>query len=227
MKENKWKKLKKHNDLEQDKLQDENQSYIGKVVKILCVKNMSLLEIEIIRRDLIGMATEIQLVGESIENRLGKPTEFARNICNENKEMKRSEQIYLSMQQFGEIAIIMTLGFGYLAGMFFSSVPVSLILWIFLTTAIAIVYKWAVGNRFVFEKGAKKWGENIGYGTVVVLLVLLYWFLMKPYSAYMISGKILCGILLLGMGIYIIGKILFINYVEKTAEEYHRELDIK
>lgn len=66
MKENKWKKLKKHNDLEQDKLQDENQSYIGKVVKILCVKNMSLLEIEIIRRDLIGMATEIQLVGESI-----------------------------------------------------------------------------------------------------------------------------------------------------------------
>lgn len=35
MKENKWKKLKKHNDLEQDKLQDENQSYIGKVVKIL------------------------------------------------------------------------------------------------------------------------------------------------------------------------------------------------
>ena len=35
---NKWKKLKKHNDLEQDKLQDENQSYIGKVVKILCVK---------------------------------------------------------------------------------------------------------------------------------------------------------------------------------------------
>ena len=87
----------------------------------------------------------------------------------------------------------------------------------FCTIAIAIVYKWAVGNRFVFEKGAKKWGENIGYGTVVVLLVLLYWFLMKPYSAYMISGKILCGILLLGMGIYIIGKILFINYVGENS----------
>ena len=41
MKENKWIKLKKHNDLEQDKLQDENQSYIGKVVKILCVKHES------------------------------------------------------------------------------------------------------------------------------------------------------------------------------------------
>ncbi|MDO4469708.1 MAG: hypothetical protein Q4C84_07670 [Bacillota bacterium] len=65
MKENKWKKLKKHNDLEQDKLQGENQSYIGKVVKILCVKNMSLLEIEIIRRDLIGMATETQMVGRT------------------------------------------------------------------------------------------------------------------------------------------------------------------
>lgn len=227
MKENKWKKLKKHNDLEQDKLQDENQSYIGKVVKILCVKNMSLLEIEIIRRDLIGMATETQMVGESIEKRLGEPTEFARNICNENKEMKKSELLYLSMQQFGEIAVIMTLGFGYLAGMFFSSVPMSLIFWIFLTVAIAIVYKWAVGNRFVFEKGVKKWGENICSGVVVIALVLLYWFLMKPYSTYMISGKILWGILLLGIGTYIAGKILFINYVEKTAKEYHWELDIK
>ena len=65
MKENKWKKLKKHNDLEQDKLQDENQSYIGKVVKILCVKNMSLLEIEIIRRDLIGMAKYRKQVGKT------------------------------------------------------------------------------------------------------------------------------------------------------------------
>ncbi|MDO4469707.1 MAG: hypothetical protein Q4C84_07665 [Bacillota bacterium] len=84
-----------------------------------------------------------------------------------------------------------------------------------------------MGNRFVFEKGVRKWGENICYGVVVIALVLLYWFLMKPYSAYTISGKILWGILLLGIGTYIAGKILFINYVGKTAKEYHWELDIK
>lgn len=44
---------------------------------------------------------------------------FARSVCNENKEMKKSEQIYLGMQQFGEIVVLMALGLGYLTGMFF------------------------------------------------------------------------------------------------------------
>lgn len=150
--------------------------------------------------------------------------EFARSVCNENKEMKKSEQIYLGMQQFGEIVALMALGLGYLTGMFFSSIPVSLILWIFLTAVAAIFYKCVIGNRFAFEKGAKKWLENICYAAAVVFLVCLYWFVMKPYSTYILSGKVLWAIFALGVVAYLTGKILFINYVEKTAKEYYWEL---
>lgn len=53
---NKWKKLKKYNKEQIGKLKPENKKYIDNVIGYICCKGVGMLEGEVIRRDLIGIA---------------------------------------------------------------------------------------------------------------------------------------------------------------------------
>ena len=71
MKKDIWKQLKKQNDGRQLNLEVSDQKYIDKVTAYAVNQGVGKMEIEIIRKDLIGMGFEAKKEGELLEQRLG------------------------------------------------------------------------------------------------------------------------------------------------------------
>ena len=72
MKKNIWKELKKENDAKALNLEIEDQRYLDKVKSYAINQGVGMTEMEIIRKDLIGMAEESQKNGERLEKIFGR-----------------------------------------------------------------------------------------------------------------------------------------------------------
>ena len=79
MKKNIWKELKKENNAKALNLEIEDQKYSIN-------QGVGMTEMEIIRKDLIGMAEEAQKNGERLEKSLGDVKEFTENLVKEGRQ---------------------------------------------------------------------------------------------------------------------------------------------
>ena len=86
MKKNIWKELKKENDAKALNLEIEDQRYLDKVKSYAINQGVGMTEMEIIRKDLIGMAEEAQKNGERLEKSLGDVKEFTENLVKEGRQ---------------------------------------------------------------------------------------------------------------------------------------------
>lgn len=101
MKKDIWKQLKKQNDGRQLNLEVSDQKYIDKVTAYAVNQGVGMMEIEIIRKDLIGMGFEAKKEGELLEQRLGDKGEFARELVDAGKAENRKEEKYYFMKGVG------------------------------------------------------------------------------------------------------------------------------
>ena len=106
MKKCKWSVLKRENDGKQLNLEVEDQLYIDKVVRYLNSHKNGMMETEIIRKDLIGIAEEAQKNGERLENSLGDVKEFTENLVTEGRKESKKDQIYYCIQEIGKSYLV-------------------------------------------------------------------------------------------------------------------------
>lgn len=94
MKKCKWSILKRENEAKQSNLEVEDQLYIDKVVRYLNSHKNGMMETEIVRKDLIGLAAEAKEEGISLEQKLGSVKEFGETLALEGKEENQKERLY-------------------------------------------------------------------------------------------------------------------------------------
>ena len=120
MKKCKWSVLKRENDGKQLNLEVEDQLYIDKVVRYLNSHKNGMMETEIVRKDLIGLAAEAKEEGISLEQKLGSAKEFGETLALAGKEEKQKERLYYFLWQIGSayllapVIILAILAFGKL-----------------------------------------------------------------------------------------------------------------
>ena len=101
MKKCKWSVLKRQNDGKQLNLEIEDQLYIDKVIRYLNSHRNGMMETEIVRKDLIGLAAEAKEEGKSLEVKLGSVKEFGETLAFAGKEEKQKERLYYFFWQLG------------------------------------------------------------------------------------------------------------------------------
>lgn len=115
MKKNRWQQLKYDNENKQWKLEQENQETLEEIIPFL-YRKVGMVESELIRRDLIGMAQEVEKNGEKLKSRLGDMEAFARELVSERKKYCKEERLYYCLWQTGKCLYIF---WGILAGTIF------------------------------------------------------------------------------------------------------------
>lgn len=106
MKKNVWKELKKENNAKALNLEIEDQRYLDKVTAYAVNQGVGMMETEIIRKDLIGIAEEAQKNGERLENSLGDVKEFTENLVTEGRKESKKDQIYYCIQEIGKSYLV-------------------------------------------------------------------------------------------------------------------------
>lgn len=245
MKKCKWSVLKRQNDGKQLNLEIEDQLYIDKVIRYLNSHRNGMMETEIVRKDLIGLAAEAKEEGKSLEVKLGSVKEFGETLAFAGKEEKQKERLYYFFWQ---------LGWAYLC------VPIFMLAVYGIWKLITIV----LGFEFQFENIRFNLPFSLCY-LILPPLFSIYEVFFKYY--FILSGKIgkvlgvvetgLPFLLLFGMSylvrsnfnfnqlpggniyvpnafwilfealiavIYIYGRYKFFESAEKTAEKYHLEM---
>ena len=172
MKKCKWSVLKRENDGKQLNLEVEDQLYIDKVVRYLNSHKNGMMETEIIRKDLIGIAEEAQKNGERLENSLGDVKEFTENLVTEGRKESKKDQIYYCIQEIGKsylvvIALVfflaITTDFKHFLGTGIFSLAD--FLWVFFLPCLLSLWQMHTIGRFVLVK-------KIGWILSAVLLLL-------------------------------------------------------
>ena len=83
---NKYKKIRQENIEESAKLKLKNRRMIERMADYLSTKKISLYELEVIKKDIIGMAIEAELEGVLLRDKIGiSEKEFVNNISLETK----------------------------------------------------------------------------------------------------------------------------------------------
>ena len=80
--------------------------YIRSVTAYAVNQGVGLMEAEIIRKDLIGMAGEAKKEGELLNQRLGDVKEFAKDLAIEGKRGNRKDRVYSSLETVGLIYLL-------------------------------------------------------------------------------------------------------------------------
>ena len=80
--------------------------YIRSVTAYAVNQGVGLMEAEIIRKDLIGMAGEAKKEGELLNQRLGDVKEFAKDLATEGKRGNRKDRFYSSLETVGLIYLL-------------------------------------------------------------------------------------------------------------------------
>lgn len=80
--------------------------YIRSVTAYAVNQGVGLMEAEIIRKDLIGMAGEAKKEGKLLNQRLGDVKEFAKDLAAEGKRGNRKDRVYSSLETVGLIYLL-------------------------------------------------------------------------------------------------------------------------
>lgn len=245
MKKCKWSVLKQQNDGKQLNLEVEDQLYIDKVVRYLNSHKNGMMETEIVRKDLIGLAAEAKEEGISLEQKLGSVKEFGETLALEGKEENQKERLYYFFWQLGwgylcvPIFIFAVYGIWKLVAIVlgleiqFESIRFNLPFTLCYLILPPLFEIYEVFFKYYFILSGKI-GKVLGVletGLPYLLLFGTYYLLMPSFNfnqlpggdiyvpnAFWVAFETLIAV------IYIYGRYKFFESVEKTAEKYHLEM---
>lgn len=198
------------------KLKPESQQYISKMMRYLRSKGVGMPEAELIRKDLIGLARETELTGESIEERVGNTKEFAENLAIEGCTVTKRERGYKVLERTGFYLILTAVMMGVLFGRYDKEFPASLLVWNLIFCMIHMVCCFGVENYSMWEKGMKKHLGDMVFLVIIILTYAVYSFCKDKLSGHMLPAEVLWGVLFVGILCFAAGKLLLFQYRRKT-----------
>ncbi len=229
MKKNIWKELKKENDAKALNLEIEDQRYLDKVKSYAINQGVGMTEMEIIRKDLIGMAEESQKNGERLEKSLGDVKEFTENLVTEGRQEGKKDQIYYCIQEIGKsylfvialvFFVLMTTDSNHFLGN--SRFSLADFLGIFLLPCLISLWQMYTIGRFVL---VKKMGWILC--AVVAAFIVLPNLLIKivfedvlPFEEIMVPNWVFLILLPLAGGLYCYGKEKFEHIIEQVVKKH-------
>ena len=239
MKKDIWKQLKKQNDGRQLNLEVSDQKYIDKVTAYAVNQGVGMMEIEIIRKDLIGMGFEAKKEGKLLEQRLGDIGEFARELVDAGKADNRKEEKYYFMKGVGYWYLVLA-STSLLLVLIMNAFELSrgkINLGVFLYALLIFPWFISLWDLHILGRFAlKKW-----YGVLVAIVaVLTIWGVnileiivpgslartmeeYIPFFGVKISDGCYFLLFLLGVILYWYGKKKFTELTEQVAKEQHIE----
>lgn len=235
---NNYKKLRQNNIDESVNLKGSNRRMIEQMVDYISSGKISLFDIEIVKRDLIGIGQEAEMEGISLEEKLGVPEkEFADSLATEIKGKSGSEWILLLSQRVFASAFIL-----YIISFLFLGCPKDYgIGWdiLFFVTVLVIVdqlIEIKIRQKFLYNRKKKVinfifsllsiflyvvWIFIPGYGSLAVEDWGL-WIEIPQKTFYLIQGNgWLIAMLLLAL--WIISMLINNYYWNKQSEKYDWE----
>lgn len=184
---NNYQKLRQENIDNSLELSDANYAMLDRIIQYISAHNISLFELEVVKKDLIGLAAQAEKNQGSLEDMLGVPE---REFCNTLMEgaMKKNhfEHFLLSLKDMAVIICIFHLTFFIADGC-----PKNYgLTWSVLSYGIIIAFlqdfiQHTLQKRIIYNRHAKKW-KGLIY--TVFFLLLLVW-LILPLDSFVIHGN--------------------------------------
>ena len=230
MKKNVWKELKKENNAKALNLEIEDQRYLDKVTAYAVNQGVGMMETEIIRKDLIGIAEEAQKNGERLENSLGDVKEFTENLVTEGRKESKKDQIYYCIQEIGKsylvvIALVfflaITTDFKHFLGTGIFSLAD--FVWVFFLPCLLSLWQMHTIGRFVLVKKIG-WILSAVAAAVIIFPNILFKIVFEdilPFSEIMVPNWVFLILLPLAGGVYWYGKQKFDHTVEQVVKKHN------
>lgn len=201
---NEFRKLRKENSIQVDKLSDQSRNYIKEVNKSMSIFKINSYEKEIINRDLIGMAEEIEIRNSSLKKELGdNPKSFSEEILASGEVSFSPVELCLSvLRNFSIITLLSVIFLSLFAyGNFSWDMRLEMLLVYFMIGFVGFLIDGLISPMFAAKDGLR---------TMVPLgLFLVLFRILNKYEARLISTDMTKNIGVM----YIIGIFIFILFL--------------
>lgn len=216
---NDYAKLKQDNIDESVKLKNENRRIIERITDYISSKRISLFELEVIKKDLIGIAAEAEVEELSVVEKLGvTEKEFADNLSLETEGKSLLEQSLLFGRYIFFVAWIL-----YMITFWFSGFPkeygisVDLVFFIVIYSFYDdVLVKW-ISKRFLYSKNSKLKKAPFN---VLSFAFMVIWFMIPMDKYFLIEGSgwgLSIGLLIVSVIMMVINHV----YWNKQSEKYN------
>ena len=182
-----YRKLVFENNEELVKLPKRDWGILDRMMKYMATFRLSRFELEVIRKDLIGMAGEAQLEGIELPERLGMPEkEFCDRLIENASRQSITERALPAMRN----ALITVLVF-YMLGWLMDGTPThyGITNQVFSFAGFAVLLTlfdgWFEGRRTYMDKWRKKASGAVGFILWVMLIVFVNNFLFSQPNGYL------------------------------------------
>lgn len=202
--------------------------YIRSATAYAVNQGVGLMEAEIIRKDLIGMAGEAKKEGERLRQRLGDVKEFAKGLAEEGKRENRKDRFYVYLENIGLLYMVCAIFFlageaGILRNVSFH--PMDL-LWVLVYPCFLALWDIYMYGRFALMR---KFETIFSLISVILLMLpsILFRYIWKdamPFSKMALPNWVLLALAGLGGVIYWYGKTKWNAMMEKIARQHHLKI---
>ena len=220
---NDYQKIRQDNKDENAKLKPENRKSIERMTEYISYHSMSLFELEVIKKDLIGLAAEAEEEGVYFKTKLGmKEMEFCDSLLEDSKKMFSFERALLLARNLSIFVCIVTVYFYITLGF---PEKFGVITGILVAVSILTVMLELIGYPGILRKKSVYKRAKADIKSVIVLVLGLGIFLFftcnlpKPMYAWMHGdGRVVTGVT---VAVTVIIYLLNSFYWNKQSEKYN------
>lgn len=220
---NDYQKIKQDNKDENAKLKTENRKAIERMTEYISYHNVSLFELEVIKKDLIGLAAEAEEEGVHFKSKLGmKELEFCDSLLEDSKKMFSFERALLLARNLSIFVCIVTVYFYITLGF---PEKFGVITGITVAVSVLTVMLELIGYPGILRKKSVYKRARADIKSVIVLVVGLGIFLFFTcnlpkfmYDWMCGDGRVVTGVT---VGVTIIIFLLNSFYWNKQSEKYN------
>ncbi len=207
--------------------------YIRSVTAYAVNQGVGLMEAEIIRKDLIGMAGEAKKEGKLLNQRLGDVKEFAKDLAAEGKRGNRKDRVYSSLETVGLIYLlgglvvfVMYFFIGEMEALESGFFNLMYLIWLLLFPWLIALWNLCMYGRFALMR---KFETVFSLISVILLMLpsILFRYIWRdamPFSKMILSHWVFLIIAGLGGVLYWYGKIKFNAMIEECARQHHLKI---
>jgi hypothetical protein len=210
--------LKEENKEQLSILEENEQDIIKDIMKSMSIFKVNSYDAEVIKRDLIGMAQDLNLRGSSLKEDIGDNLkEFTQDIINNSSGPSKSEIILgFLIKISGSIFIGFTvLAFIAYGGLSWNTNPNMLFFYIVYGSTMFIT-EVIITPLFIMESGFLKNLPSIISISFIIILITIVYRLNIIESTKVINVSYIIGTSGL---IYLVSKYLYINNIHKLAKD--------
>lgn len=211
--------LKKENKLRTEFIPEEDRDMIRRMSQYISSRRIGAFDVEVTRKELIGMALGAMQDGESLQTVIGKDEkEFCDDIIENSKKTLVSEVLLMSILRgimyYGIALIASVLLFDVYGKVTFNSY---LLIFAPLWALFCVIIDIFIGERYSYEEGFKKYIPMTIFCVSLFICLFLEDYLL-PGVVVEVSRGLVLGIVIVG-GVVL--KFIYDSYINYIAKNYH------